>query len=89
MVLAEIGAQDIPQLLVFNKIDNLDEQHQPLQVQDVYDLDGVHTPRIFVSARNLTGLPELRQALARIATAEAPAISGGDFELGTINPISD
>jgi len=89
MVLAEIGAQDIPQLLVFNKIDNLDTDHQPLQVQDMYDLDGVPTPRIFVSARNLTGLPELRQALARIATADAPAISGDDFELGTIAPISD
>lgn len=89
MVLAEIGAQDIPQLLVFNKIDNLDAQHQPLQTEDLYDLDGVPTPRIFVSARDLTGVPALRQALARIAMTETPAISGGDFELGTIDPISD
>ena len=86
MVLAEIGAQDIPQLLVFNKIDNLDTPHQPLQVQDLYDLDGVPTPRIFVSARNLTGLPELRQMLAQIAMKEVPPISGADLELGTIGP---
>ncbi len=86
MVLAEIGAQDIPQLLVFNKIDNLDTPHQPLQVQDLYDLDGVPTPRIFVSARNLTGLPELRQMLAQIAMKDVPPISGADLELGTIGP---
>jgi GTP-binding protein HflX len=86
MVLAEIGAQDIPQLLVFNKIDNLDTQHQPLQVQDLYDLDGVPTPRIFVSARNLTGLPELRKMLAQIAMKEVPPLSGADLELGTIGP---
>lgn len=89
MVLAEIGAQDIPQLLVFNKIDNLDTQHQPLQTQDVYDLDGMPTPRIFVSARALTGLPELRQTLSRMAMAEAPAISEDELELGTIGPIPE
>lgn len=89
MVLAEIGAQDIPQLLVFNKVDNLDAQHQPLQTEDVYELDGVPTPRIFVSARTLTGLPELRQALARIAMADAPAVSEDASELGTIEPIPD
>ena len=88
MVLAEIGAQDIDQLLVFNKIDTLGPEQQPLQMQDVYDLDGVPTPRIFASARQLQGLPELRQALAGIA-ARSPAVPGAEFELGTIGPISN
>ena len=66
-VLAEIGAQDVPQLLVFNKLDALDSQHQPLQLQDEYELDGVPVERVFVSARAGLGLDRLRSALARRA----------------------
>ena len=67
-VLAEIGAADIPQVLVFNKLDALDEARRPLQLEDTYDLDGVATPRIFASARKGEGLPALRHLLARRAS---------------------
>ncbi len=67
-VLAEIGAADIPQVLVFNKLDALDEARRPLQLEDRYDLDGVVTPRVFASARKGEGLPALRQLLARRAS---------------------
>jgi GTP-binding protein HflX len=63
-VLAEIGAGDIPQLLVFNKLDALERDRWPLQMVDVYDLDGVPTTRLFVSARQGEGLPALRQQMA-------------------------
>jgi len=67
-VLAEIGAADIPQVLVFNKLDALDEARRPLQLEDTYDLDGVATSRVFASARKGEGLPALRQLLARRAS---------------------
>jgi GTP-binding protein HflX len=68
-VLAEIGAQDIPQLLVFNKIDALGPEQQPICVVDAYEIEGVQTPRVFVSAKNMQGLPELRQKLSAIVSA--------------------
>jgi len=64
-VLREIGAGDVPQLLVFNKLDALESAQQPLQMQDEMDVDGVQVPRLFVSARSGTGLPALRSELAR------------------------
>lgn len=67
-VLAEIGAADIPQVLVFNKLDAIDEVRRPLQLEDTYDLDGVATPRIFASARKGVGLQALRHLLARRAS---------------------
>jgi GTP-binding protein HflX len=70
-VLVEIGAADIPQLLVFNKIDALDAEHQPVRVEDSFEIAGVQTPRIFVSARNMLGMQELRARLAQLASAEA------------------
>ena len=68
-VLAEIGAQHVPQVLVFNKIDALEKDRWPLQMSDMYDLDGVETPRVFVSAHDGTGLPALRQLLGELAQA--------------------
>ncbi len=68
-VLTEIGAADIPQLLVFNKIDALDAERQPLRMSDEFEIDGVQTPRVFVSARSMMGLPLLRQRLAEIVSA--------------------
>ncbi len=68
-VLSEIGAADIPQLLVFNKIDALDAERQPVRMSDEFEIDGVQTPRVFVSARSMTGLPLLRQRLAEIVSA--------------------
>lgn len=62
-VLGEIGAADIPQLLVFNKLDVLEIERRPLQLEDTFDLDGVQTPRLFLSAKNGEGLQALRQQL--------------------------
>ncbi len=66
-VLKEIGADGIPQLLVFNKLDALDTEHRPLKLEDEFEIDGVQTPRIFVSARDALGLQALRKRLASIA----------------------
>ncbi len=64
-VLGEIGAAEIPQVLVFNKIDALENTQQPLQLTDMYELDGVAVPRLFVSARSGAGLVALRAQLVR------------------------
>ncbi len=83
-VLAEIGADHIPQILVFNKLDALGPERRPPQLQDSYELDGQPVPRVFVSARAGEGLAELRQLLAQRVTnpvegdAEA-AEMGADF----------
>ncbi|EYC51255.1 GTP-binding protein HflX [Hylemonella gracilis str. Niagara R] len=63
-VLGEIGADGIPQILVFNKLDALDEARRPSALQGHYDLEGVETPRVFVSARSGEGIAGLRQTLA-------------------------
>ena len=67
-VLTEIGAADIPQILIFNKIDALEAENQPLQIEDSFELYGVQTPRIFLSAKNGQGLQILRQKLSQIVT---------------------
>jgi GTP-binding protein HflX len=63
-VLHEIGAADVPQVLVFNKVDVLEPGQQPRQSKDFYDLEGLAVPRLFVSARTSVGVPELRRQLA-------------------------
>lgn len=72
-VLAEIGAADIPQVLVFNKLDAIAEGARPVQIQDHYELDGRHLPRIFLSARKGEGLGVLRQHLADVVLAQKGA----------------
>ncbi len=64
-VLKEIEAQDIPQVLVFNKLDALENDQLPLQLQDVFDRDGIPIPRMFVSAKDGRGIADLRSLLAR------------------------
>jgi GTPase len=63
-VLREIGADQVPQILVFNKLDALEKERWPLQMTDVFDLDGVQVQRVFVSARDGIGLAALRETLA-------------------------
>ena len=65
-VLKEIGAVDIPQILVFNKLDMLDAALRPLCLQDMYEWGGQQFQRVFVSAQTGEGLAELRQLLASI-----------------------
>ncbi|MEJ1162241.1 MULTISPECIES: GTPase HflX [Variovorax] len=64
-VLRDIGADAVPQLLVFNKLDALETAQHPLHLQDEMEIDGVQVPRIFLSARSGEGVPLLRAELAR------------------------
>jgi len=66
-VLADIGATDVAQLLVFNKVDALANDQQPRLLQDVFVVDGVAIPRIFVSAQTGANLDGLRQRLMETA----------------------
>jgi GTP-binding protein HflX len=64
-VLTEIGAANIPQVLVCNKVDRLEETQRPREVRDLLELDGgVRVPRVFVSARTGEGMTELRAILS-------------------------
>jgi GTP-binding protein HflX len=64
-VLKDIGADRVPQILVFNKLDAMDPAAVPRVLEDVMELGGELVPRIFVSARTGDGLPALRALLAR------------------------
>ncbi|WP_348683554.1 GTPase HflX [Acidovorax soli] len=68
-VLHEIGAADIAQLLVFNKLDAIAPEQRPALLQDMYELDGRPVDRLFVSARSGEGLDVLRQKLAQTVLA--------------------
>ncbi len=71
-VLVEIGAGNVAQLIVFNKIDALADGQQPLRLRDALEVDGEQLERVFVSARTGTGLDELRQAISERALAKVP-----------------
>jgi len=92
-VLAEIGADGVPQILVFNKLDAMAPECRPLSLEDVFELDGLSVPRLFVSARSGDGLAGLRQHLAQLARQHAASRpvhtvvlgeSGAEVQLGTI-----
>lgn len=63
-VLHEISAANIPQMLVFNKLDSLVTEQRPNFLEDEYEVDAIMLPRIFVSARSGEGLDSLRRALS-------------------------
>jgi len=69
-VLQEIGAQNIPMVLVFNKMDAVEPERRPRVWRDMYELQGDLVPRVFVSARSGDGLPVLRQLLAERVTED-------------------
>ena len=81
-VLGEIGALDIPQVLVFNKLDALPPERMPVITQDTYEVDGAAVPRVFVSARTGEGLVQLRQLLAQAALAARNASDEGEGQDG-------
>jgi GTP-binding protein HflX len=73
-VLQEIGAAEVPQLLVYNKCDLLEASRQPREEADCIEVrSGVRRQRVFVSARTGQGLPRLRQAIAEVALAHLNA----------------
>ncbi len=76
-VLEEIGAADVPQILVFNKLDAIEKSRWPLQLSDMFEVKDAFSEsvrrveRVFVSAQTGDGLPLLRQLLSSRATAVA------------------
>lgn len=77
-VLHEIGAANIPQILVFNKLDSLQEERLPALVADHYEVEGQLKPRLFVSAKSGEGLGALRGLLATKVLAAAPSMTPYD-----------
>jgi GTPase len=74
-VLAEIGAADIAQVLVFNKLDRLDPAQRPRVLRDVLDVDGgTRVQRVFVSAADGEGLDALRAILREAVAGDATAL---------------
>ena len=71
-VLTEIGAADVPQVLVFNKLDAMSPENRPLQLHDHYTVDGLSVPRFFVSAQTGEGVAALREFLAHEALSVLP-----------------
>jgi GTP-binding protein HflX len=79
-VLAEIGAEGVPQILVYNKCDLLEPSRVPREASDWLEVHpGVRRPRVFVSAATGQGLAALREAIAAQASsrhATAAALNG-------------
>ncbi|MFN3414923.1 MAG: GTPase HflX [Caldimonas sp.] len=67
-VLGEIGAAELPQILVFNKLDRLEANQRPREMADRFELAPHRSvPRVFVSAATGEGLDILRRAVAESA----------------------
>jgi GTP-binding protein HflX len=62
-VLGDIGAGDIPQLLLFNKLDLVEGGRGPRRMRDQMDVNGQVFERLFVSAHTGEGLDGLRALL--------------------------
>lgn len=73
-VLDEIGAGQIPQVLVYNKVDRLEPSQRPRQLRDLIEREGgQRVPRVFISAIDGTGLAELRQVLTEAVSGSLVA----------------
>ncbi len=70
-VLLEIGADQIPQILIFNKLDALDAATRPEQLLGEYEFKSRVMQRLYVSALNGAGIAQLRELLLGLA---APAL---------------
>ena len=69
-VLEEIGAAQVPQVLVYNKCDLLEDSRQPREPLDFIELPGgVRRSRVFVSASQALNLDVLRLVIAQAAAA--------------------
>lgn len=81
-VLASIGADQIPQVLVFNKSDKLEDNQRPRAATDVLEFNGVRMQRVFVSALQNDGLNELRKIISGMVVSTFPD------ESGAVKPLS-
>ena len=83
-VLFEIGASDVPQILVFNKLDAIEKDNLPLHLRDMFELRGAFdgesrsVERVFVSAQKGEGLSELREMLA---------VQAARFQTDEVSPV--
>jgi len=81
-VLKQIGAAEVAQLVVFNKLDRLDDTERPRVLRDSIELpDGGHAPRVFASARGGEGLTDLRAAIADCLQRSSPVIADGSLKV--------
>jgi GTP-binding protein HflX len=81
-VLEEIAAGGVPQILVYNKCDLLEDSRQAREVADWIEVHpGVRRQRVFVSARTGQGLDHLRQAIAQTSLAHLNAGAGASPRL--------
>ena len=81
-VLLEIGAENVPQILVFNKLDAIEKTSWPLHMHDMFELRDAFeessrsAERVFVSAKTGEGLSLLRELLAiqgsRVQAGDSP-----------------
>jgi len=84
-VIREIGAGQVPQVLVYNKLDRLEDSQRPRVLIDALELDdGRRVPRVFVSALQGLGLDELRHLIAQAALGCGTA----DLNCNPNDPIS-
>ena len=74
-VLREIGAENVPQVLIFNKLDAIDPERRPQALSDSYELDGEQIPRFFVSASKGMGLDAVRDYLSQAVLAHHDALA--------------
>ena len=79
-VLCEIGASDVPQILIFDKLDAVPSERRPVTLKDQYDEGGIIMDRLFVSAQTGEGLAQLRQLLSTKATILNPLIDQDDLK---------
>ncbi len=83
-VLDEIGAAQVPQVVVYNKCDLLEDSRRPRQGVDWVERGhGVRARRVFISAREGIGLDALREVLAdavreRLNAATLPPSAADD-----------
>jgi GTP-binding protein HflX len=77
-VLREIGADQVPQVLVFNKLDAMESTLWPVNRFDWMELEGVTVPRIYLSARTGEGVPALRALLAERAGSRTIGMDPGN-----------
>lgn len=74
-VLEEIGAADVPQILVFNKLDEIDPSRWPLQLSDMFEVKDAFSEsvrrveRVFLSAHTGDGLAMLRELLVKYVSS--------------------
>jgi GTPase len=66
LILQEIGAKDIPQIIIFNKIDAMADDIRPIRMDDYFEVDGSLIQRMFVSCKTNEGIDGLRARLIEI-----------------------